>query len=87
MSWLFFIDAKNKIFNNSQEIIENTCLLVSVIDFTLAHSSDYISKSEDFSKEGYLLKLLNLFNIRDTKMYKPVKDIFNEYIKGVIINN
>lgn len=94
--WLVYIDAKNHILRNDLEVIENTCMLAHVIAFMLIYSWEYIrpavfadkklSSMKDISlfvKE----KVLELFIIKDTGVYVPIANSFEDYFNGLVSTN
>jgi hypothetical protein len=57
--WLLFIDSKSRLFKNSFEIIDVTCLMVSVFRFLINLTSDY-AKCQlfgDFEKGSFKCNL------------------------------
>jgi hypothetical protein len=95
--WLLFIDARSCIYWNNQDIIENTCLLVSVFYFMIRYSLDYIrpilfsDMANDLDKKTIIAKiterLLELFSIEDFDTYRNVVSSFDDYFDQLVQNN
>jgi hypothetical protein len=95
--WLLFIDARSRIYSNNQDLVENTCLLVSVFYFMIRYSIDYVrpmlfsGMDKELDKKTIIAKitekLLDLFSIEDFETYRNVVSSFDDYFDQLVQNN
>ena len=90
--WLIFILAKNKLLEDSLDIMNNTCMLANTIIFVLRFSWKY-QQPGFFTKDGKLNKnshndvvhkcitenILDFFHIKQMDVFKNIATRFEEY--------
>lgn len=93
LTWLFYIQARNKIIHKSLDTIDNTCLLAHTVAFVLCCTWEYIvpkailSADKRINEQSSLKevmpvirdKVLEMFLIKSLDIYAPLATRFEDF--------